>query len=142
MRLLRATGLLALTLLAAIASATLMAVLYDPGADPSRIYYGTDTRASALLFGAALALVWGPSRTPATTRREVGLLLDLAGPLALVGLMSAYLLLNEQHPLLYRGGFSLVSIGTAVVIAATTHPAARLTPRLRRPQTPTKAVFR
>jgi peptidoglycan/LPS O-acetylase OafA/YrhL len=54
MRLVRATGLLALTLLAAIASATLMAVLYDPGADPSRIYYGTDTRASALLFGAAL----------------------------------------------------------------------------------------
>jgi peptidoglycan/LPS O-acetylase OafA/YrhL len=59
MRLLRATGLLALTLLAAIASATLMAVLY----------YGTDTRASALLFGAALALVWAPSRTPATTHR-------------------------------------------------------------------------
>jgi peptidoglycan/LPS O-acetylase OafA/YrhL len=54
MRLVRATGLLALTLLATIASATLMAVLYDPGADPSRIYYGTDTRASALLFGAAL----------------------------------------------------------------------------------------
>src|SRR5215216_1043770 len=64
MRFLRARGLLALTLLAAIASGALMAALYDPGADPSRIYYATDTRAAALLLGAALALVWAPGRTP------------------------------------------------------------------------------
>ena len=38
-----------------------MAVLYHPSLDPSRIYYGTDTRAAGLLFGAALAMVW-PSR--------------------------------------------------------------------------------
>ena len=38
-----------------------MAVLYHPSLDPSRIYYGTDTRAGGLLFGAALAMVW-PSR--------------------------------------------------------------------------------
>ena len=34
-----------------------MAVLFDPGGDPSRVYYGTDTRAQALLLGAALAVV-------------------------------------------------------------------------------------
>ena len=38
-----------------------MAVLYHPSFDPSRVYYGTDTRAFGLLFGAALAMVW-PSR--------------------------------------------------------------------------------
>ena len=38
-----------------------MAVLYHPWLDPSRVYYGTDTRAFELLFGAALAMVW-PSR--------------------------------------------------------------------------------
>ena len=38
-----------------------MAVLYHPGLDPSRVYYGTDTRALELLVGAALAMVW-PSR--------------------------------------------------------------------------------
>ena len=38
-----------------------MAVLYHPSLDPSRVYYGTDTRAGGLLFGAALAMVW-PSR--------------------------------------------------------------------------------
>ena len=29
-----------------------MAVLYEPGRDPSRVYYGTDTRAQSLLIGA------------------------------------------------------------------------------------------
>ena len=38
------------------ASATLMAVLYQPGRDPSRVYYGTDTRAYELLGGALVAL--------------------------------------------------------------------------------------
>ncbi len=42
-------------------SAILMAVLYHPSLDPSRVYYGTDTRALELLVGAALAMVW-PSR--------------------------------------------------------------------------------
>ena len=29
-----------------------------PGGDPSGVYYATDTHASALLIGAALALAW------------------------------------------------------------------------------------
>ncbi len=47
-------GLLA----AALASAVLMGILYDPLADPSRVYYGTDTRAFSVLVGAWLALAW------------------------------------------------------------------------------------
>ena len=39
------------------ASALAMALLYHPGVDPSRVYYGTDTRAFDLLVGAALAFV-------------------------------------------------------------------------------------
>ncbi len=41
----------------AAVSAIEMAILYNPGADPSRIYYGTDTRAFSLLLGAWLAFV-------------------------------------------------------------------------------------
>ena len=37
--------------------------------DPSRAYYGTDTRASGLLLGGALALVWKPGRTFRRRRR-------------------------------------------------------------------------
>ena len=39
------------------ASALLMALLFQPGHDPSRVYYGTDTRAQSLLVGAVLAML-------------------------------------------------------------------------------------
>jgi len=49
--------------LAGVAVSTLeMAILYHPYTDPSRVYYGTDTRAAALLLGSALAFVWAPWR--------------------------------------------------------------------------------
>ena len=51
-----------LALLGAAASAFVMGHLYHPGYDPTRVYEGTDTRAFALLIGAALAMV-RPSRT-------------------------------------------------------------------------------
>jgi peptidoglycan/LPS O-acetylase OafA/YrhL len=41
----------------ALLSAALMAILYNPSADPSRVYYGTDTRAFELLTGSFLAVV-------------------------------------------------------------------------------------
>jgi peptidoglycan/LPS O-acetylase OafA/YrhL/CubicO group peptidase (beta-lactamase class C family) len=130
MRFLRPRGTLAAMLLGAAGSLALMAILADPGADPSRVYYGTDTRAAPLLLGAALAMVWSPSRAPALTRPGAGVALDLAGLLALGGLLVAYALLSEQHPLLYRGGLALVSLATAVAVAAASHPAARIVPWL------------
>ncbi len=65
----RRRGMLVLTLLGAAGSAILMAALYVPGVDPSRVYYGTDTHAVGLLAGAALALAWSPvarATAPAT----------------------------------------------------------------------------
>ena len=46
----------------AVASTVLMALLYRPDVDPSRVYYGTDTRGVGLLAGAALAFLWAPGR--------------------------------------------------------------------------------
>src|ERR671916_2581975 len=51
---------LILGLAGAVASAVAMALLYQPGVDPSRIYFGTDTRANGLLCGAALGFMWLP----------------------------------------------------------------------------------
>jgi peptidoglycan/LPS O-acetylase OafA/YrhL len=58
---------IACTTLATLASAAWMAWLYVPGGDPSRVYYGTDTRAQAFLAGAVAALV-APLLGPALRR--------------------------------------------------------------------------
>jgi peptidoglycan/LPS O-acetylase OafA/YrhL len=69
-RRMRAAGAIAVVgvvaLVGAVASAVLMAAMYVPGGDPSRVYYGTDTRAQAMLVGAALAVIvtlHGPLRS-------------------------------------------------------------------------------
>ncbi|HEY2288833.1 MAG TPA: acyltransferase family protein, partial [Streptosporangiaceae bacterium] len=60
-----AVGWLALPALGlAAASAALMAALYQPGPDPTRVYEGTDTRAAGLLIGAALAMFLAARRRP------------------------------------------------------------------------------
>ncbi len=130
MRYLRRFGLLIALLGTAAASLVLMMTLYQPGADPSRIYYGTDTRASGLLLGCAFALIWSPWRKAATHDRRTAVVLDVAGIVAFIVLLASYLWLYEAHPRLYRGGFTLVACCTIVVIAAVTHPCTRLLPRL------------
>ncbi len=124
MRLLRRRGLLLLLLAAAIASLVLMAALYRPGADPSRIYYGTDTRAGGLLLGAALALLWSPPSIARAGNRLA--LLDVVGALALTGLLACFAFVPASHPLLYRGGFALIDVLTAVLIVAATYPGGSL----------------
>lgn len=106
----------------AAGSALLMAALYEPGLDPSRVYYGTDTRASGLLLGALVALFWRPvPADPAALRRRV-VLLDVAGLVGLAGVVVAFLRLEETDPFLYRGGFVVVSLCSLLAVAAVVHP--------------------
>jgi peptidoglycan/LPS O-acetylase OafA/YrhL len=117
-----------LTLAFAFVSAILMAVLYHPSLDPSRVYYGTDTRAQELLFGAALAMVWPSRQLRSRIRPRARLTVELAG---VAGLATIALMLwqtSEFDPFLYRGGFALLAIGTALAVASLTHPASRLGP--------------
>ncbi|MDO4437720.1 MAG: acyltransferase family protein [Coriobacteriaceae bacterium] len=50
-------GVRRFALVLAVVSVLEMALLYNPAADPSRVYYGTDTRAFSLLLGAWLAFL-------------------------------------------------------------------------------------
>jgi peptidoglycan/LPS O-acetylase OafA/YrhL len=110
----------------AAASALAGFLLYHPGVDPSRVYYGTDTRASGLLLGSALALVWAPSRLIGTIRTDARLVLEAVGGAALVGLLWVMWRANEFDPFVYRGGFLLVDVLTLGVIAVAVHPAPAL----------------
>ncbi len=111
----------------AIGSAVLMAALFDPsGGDPSRVYYGTDTRAAGLLFGCALAFVWAPWRLRPTVGRGMTVAFDLIGVAALAVLVHMLIFTNEFSSSLYRGGFLRLDLVTLVVIAVIVHPAAHL----------------
>jgi peptidoglycan/LPS O-acetylase OafA/YrhL len=108
------------------ASTALMWLLFQPGQDPSRVYYGTDTRLAGLLCGVALALVWHPRRLRAEVGRWAPLLLDVVGVVALVLLVRQLVVVSEFDSSLYRGGFLHLSVLTALVVAVTVHPAAHL----------------
>jgi peptidoglycan/LPS O-acetylase OafA/YrhL/lysophospholipase L1-like esterase len=113
------------TLALAACSAWAMLALYHPGLDPTRVYEGTDTRASGLLIGAALAMAW-PSRRAA----ERGALDGRAARIALdatafagLGIILVMIWRTGQYsPFLYRGGLILLSAASAAVIAASARP--------------------
>jgi peptidoglycan/LPS O-acetylase OafA/YrhL len=113
------------TLAMAAASALAMALLYQPGLDPTRIYEGTDTRAFGLLIGAALALVSAGRRAVDPARRTRSLL-DVAGVagLAAIGLMIWRV--GQYSPFAYRGGLVLLSVASAAVVAAAACPGSRV----------------
>ncbi len=110
----------------AAASAVLMAVLHDPTGDPSRVYYGTDTRVAGILVGAALACIpirW--KKTAAATGRlplAGRVALEVAGGAVLWGLWLCLSRVDQFDPLLYRGGFLGAAVLAAAAIVVATHP--------------------
>jgi peptidoglycan/LPS O-acetylase OafA/YrhL len=113
-------------LVCAAISAIAMAIIYKPGTDPSRVYYGTDTRAFALLIGAALAVIWPSWKLSHRISSSARTLLDAVGSLGVFTLMILMVRTNEFDDSLYRGGFLYLSFLTAAVIAVLAHPGSRL----------------
>lgn len=121
---------IAAIILGAAASTLLMAFLYDSSTDPSRLYYGTDTRISGLLIGAALAFAWRPGRVPETVRQLTSNTADVYGICGLAGLIATLFVIQERDAFLYQGGFAVIGLLTALVIASAVHPDATLTRRI------------
>jgi peptidoglycan/LPS O-acetylase OafA/YrhL len=94
--------------------------------DPSRVYYGTDTRAFTMLVGAVLAMVWSPWRLSNRATAGARIVLNVAGAIGLLGLTWMFLNVSEFSNNLYRGGFMACALLSALVIAVTVHPAADL----------------
>lgn len=113
-------------LVLALISVVDMALLYSPTADPSRVYYGTDTRAFSLLIGAWLAFTWPSANLTEESGRKLPkqtrALFNVASIAAFVGLVMMVAFANGYSPFLYRGGILLCSLLTAIVIAAMVHP--------------------
>jgi len=123
----------------ALASALLMAVLFRADRDPSRVYYGTDTRAQALLIGAALAaaLLAARQRSGKRPLRAVPLVrAGLAGAGALTLMLIA---VRDTSAWMYRGGYLLAAVATAAVICAAVQPRRNVVRAMLSP-TPLRAV--
>ncbi len=110
-----------------IVSAILMSVLYDPTGDPSRVYYGTDTRAFSLLIGAYLAFRWpvfsknkhlNPTYLPLQAQNTV----RIAGLISFIALFAMTAFISGTHPFWYYGGLVLASVCSALLIACITLP--------------------
>jgi peptidoglycan/LPS O-acetylase OafA/YrhL len=105
----------------ALASATLMAVMHHAGVSVDRLYYGTDTRAQALLVGSFLGAMasmrsWHVvSERWAATRqgRVAGVALGVAGAGYLLWAWHTY---AGTDSFLYSGGFLLVALAAGAVI--------------------------
>lgn len=110
----------------AIISAIMMAIMYTPGEDPSRVYYGTDTRAFSLLIGAALAFVWPSGKLKEKVTDEAKKLLNWAGTGSFLILLLMFIFMHEEGPFLYYGGMLFASIVTAILIATIVHPASQV----------------
>ena len=102
----------------ALASAALMLSMFVAGFSIDRIYYGTDTRAQALLVGSFLGAIGShagehftivPARW--TRIKHSGLVWALPGVVGALFLVWAWHALNGQNSFLYHGGFLLVARG-------------------------------
>lgn len=111
-------------LLGSIISAIWMAICFKPGIDPTAVYDSTFTRLSSIWLGASLAIVWPSNRLKTQISVQAKKTLDIAGIVALLGIIISFLTLSAQSSFLYYGGMYLVSILSAVLVAATAHPGA------------------
>ena len=106
--------LFAVAILGSFGSALLMAVL-APNGYTTRAYYGTDTRAQALLVGAAIAIgltLWKDGSARRWFRR-------LAGALALAGVAGTAALwatTSETSTFAFSGGFMVASLAAGAVV--------------------------
>jgi peptidoglycan/LPS O-acetylase OafA/YrhL len=103
----------------AAASVAVMAMTYRAG-DPSRAYYGTDTRAHTILVGALLAVLFAVWTPTAAARRR----LAVVGLGAFVVMLGTWYIATGTSARYYRGGSAVYSVLACLVVAGALQPGA------------------
>ena len=103
----------AATVALAAASFAWMAHLSNAGADATRIYEGTDTRAGGLLLGAVLAILLVRATGTAELKRFPAEVLGLAGVAVIIVLVAT---MPDDSPFLFGGGLMVLSFATMAAI--------------------------
>jgi peptidoglycan/LPS O-acetylase OafA/YrhL len=102
-----------------IASVVAMIAIHHPGEDPSRAYYGTDTRAAELLAGAVLATMWRPGAVAGRAARAA---VSATGLVALAWAALLVATVATTTSWLYEGGLVVVALSTIAVVVAAAAP--------------------
>lgn len=108
-------ALLFVSIAIALTSVGAMFVLSDP-VDPSRAYYGTDTRAQTLLVGCILAILLHRLDTtmlPVGRRWQSSLAVSFAGLVVV-----AFVVIGGEDRWMYQGGFALFAVLSALLVAS------------------------
>ena len=99
----------------------------------SHIYFGTDTHSIGLFLGAALAVSWIPQNFTKTVSKKAQDFIDGVGFIGFIGILAAFLLIDESQPTLYKIAFPLAGICGAAIVMSVVHPASRFAPVLQNP---------
>ena len=104
----------------AVMSLIWMVVLFTPGTDPSRVYFGSDPRAFTILIGVAVGLVWKPWRF--TWDRSVGIAMDIIAVLGLAMIVVIMVIGRHWSDWMYPWGLLGISAAAIVVVSFVVRP--------------------
>lgn len=96
----------------------------------SHVYFGTDTHSIGLFLGAALAVKWIPQNLNETVSKKAQDFIDGIGIFGLLGIIAAFLFVQESDPTLYKIAFPLAGIFGCAILTSIVHPASRFAPIL------------
>lgn len=111
-------------MIVSVISAIWMAILYRPGVDPSRLYYGTDTRLFSILLGCGLAVIWPAEKLKKDVMKSDKWILNIVGLLSFALMVFMIFTVKDSSAFLYRGGMFIFSVVTCIFIAVVAHPSA------------------
>lgn len=121
----------------AIGSAVAMALIYVPGEDPTRVYYGTDTHAFGLLTGAVLSLLMTSTKSDpqadswAAAGKAESRIAGIIGTVALIGYGVQLFLMPDDAEITYRGGLFLTSVLGVLMVWGVVREYGPMTPLFR-----------
>ena len=121
----------------AIGSAVAMALIYVPGEDPTRVYYGTDTHAFGLLTGAVLSLLMTSTKSDpqadswAAAGKAESRIAGIIGTVALIGYGVQLFLMPDDAEITYRGGLFLTSVLGVLMVWGVVREYSPMTPLFR-----------
>ncbi|MGK9344020.1 acyltransferase family protein [Melissococcus plutonius] len=114
-------------------SVLLMALFYTPNTDPTRVYYGTDTRLFSILLGSAFAFIWPSYRLKKEIPQSARHFLNGVGIISLFIIIMSFLFLADHYNFVYYGGMFIFTIFAVLLVAVTAHPGADLNRWLTNP---------